>query len=161
MERKEEQVVEIANPVSLNWTTIRCAILPSLIEFLSKNKHVECPQRIFEVGDVVTIDKKSETKTRTIKHLAIAIASSDSSFTHIKEIVESIGKNLGIEFEYTPHKDCAFIDGRCAGIKLKGKKNVLGVLGEINPKVLNNWDIEMPVVAAELDLDVLAKEVIK
>ena len=161
MERKEEPVVEIANPVSSNWTTIRCSILPCLMEFLSKNKHVEYPQNIFEVGDVVVLDDSQDTKTKTKKHLAIALASADSSFTAIKEIVESMARRLNLSFEYTPHEDGAFIKGRCAGIRIKGKKHVLGVVGEINPKVLNNWEIEMPVAAAEIELDGLVEELIK
>ncbi len=159
MEREEEQVVEIANPVSLNWTMIRHEILPSLMEFLSRNKHVEYPQCVFEVGEVVIIDEKTETRTRTIKHIAMAIAASNASFTQMKEILESIGKNLGVRFEYNAHRDGAFIDGRCAAVVIKGKGDRVGVFGEISPKVLNNWDIEMPVVAAELDLEKIAKNV--
>ncbi len=160
-ERNEEPVVEIANPVSINWTTIRSSILPCILEFLSKNKHVDYPQNVFEVGDVVRIDEKSQTRTRTMKCMAIAMASSDASFTKIKEIVHSIGKNLGLKFEYEDAVDNMFINGRCARIKLKEGQKFVGMAGEINPKVLNNWDLEIPVVAAELELDVLAKAVEK
>ncbi len=155
MNRKEEDVVEIANPVSSSWTTIRNTILPCLMEFLARNKHVEYPQRIFEVGDVVEIDEKAETATRTKRHLAIAIASSTASFTEIKEIVESFAKQLGLKFEYEEEKDGAFIEGRCARIMLGNKK--IGVMGEINPAVLNNWELEMPVAAAEIELEEIMK----
>ncbi len=152
MNRKEDDVVEIANPVSSSWTTIRNAILPCLIEFLSRNTHVEYPQRVFEVGEVVVIDPgNEESGTRTKRHLAIAIASSTASFTEIKEIVDSFAKQLKLSFDYEETEDGALLEGRRAAIMLEGKR--IGVMGEVHPAVLNNWDIEMPVVAAEIDLE--------
>ncbi|RLF91386.1 phenylalanine--tRNA ligase subunit beta, partial [Thermococci archaeon] len=42
----EEDIVEIANPISQKWSALRKWLLPSLMEFLSNNTHVEYPQRI-------------------------------------------------------------------------------------------------------------------
>ncbi|MBI2584052.1 MAG: phenylalanine--tRNA ligase subunit beta, partial [Candidatus Aenigmarchaeota archaeon] len=55
---------EISNPVSDNWNCLRSWLLPSALEFLSKNKHAEYPQKIFEIGDCVILDDRAETQTR-------------------------------------------------------------------------------------------------
>ena len=47
MELKPEKVVEIANPVSANWSTLRNWLLPSSLDFLSYNTTKEFPQIIF------------------------------------------------------------------------------------------------------------------
>ncbi|MGC8614130.1 MAG: hypothetical protein ACP5L2_07870 [Conexivisphaera sp.] len=45
------------------------------------------------------------------------------------------------------------MDGRCASTSLSGVE--LGVLGEIAPSTLEQLHIQVPVAAAELDVDIL------
>ncbi|MEM7826015.1 MAG: hypothetical protein QW451_00060, partial [Candidatus Aenigmatarchaeota archaeon] len=47
----------------------------------------------------------------------------------------------------------SFIEGRTAKILVEGKK--VGIIGEIHPSVLENWKLEMPVAAFEIDLSFL------
>ena len=150
MNREEKDIVEIANPVSQNWTNIRCDIMPCLMEFLSKNTHVEYPQRIFEVGDVVIMEESQDVKTRTERRVCIMLAGNEEDFTKIKEIIESFAELLGLKFEYKEDNDPAFIPGRCAKIMVNNVK--IGVLGEISPKVLENFEVKVPVSGAELNL---------
>ena len=49
--------------------------------------------------------------------------------------------------------DSSFLEGRVAGINVK--KKLIGIVGEIHPQVLNNFGLENPVVAFEIDLGVL------
>ncbi|MEM2673877.1 MAG: phenylalanine--tRNA ligase subunit beta, partial [Candidatus Bathyarchaeia archaeon] len=51
-----EKIIEIANPKISSMTCLRNWLLPSLMEFLSHNTHVEYPQKIFEVGYCVIPD---------------------------------------------------------------------------------------------------------
>ncbi|WP_296332533.1 hypothetical protein, partial [uncultured Treponema sp.] len=44
-----------------------------------------------------------------------------------------------------------FIPGRQAAIIVKGKQ--VGVFGEVHPQVLENWQIAVPCVAGEIDLE--------
>ena len=46
----------------------------------------------------------------------------------------------------------SFIPGRCAEVLVAGKK--VGLFGELHPQVLENWGIEMPIVALELDFEI-------
>ncbi len=49
--------------------------------------------------------------------------------------------------------DPRFIRGRCAAIMCGGRK--VGIMGEIHPQVLENWGIQMPCAACEVNLDLV------
>jgi phenylalanyl-tRNA synthetase beta chain len=149
----EERVCEIENPVSANWTALRNWLLPSLLEFLTYNLHVEFPQRIFEVGDIVEIDEQEETSTRTVKKLACVITDAKVSYEDISSVVDSLLRNLGISYKLKKVKHNSFILNRVAEVKIN--KEHAGVVGEIHPIVLNNWGLEKPLVAFELNVDLI------
>ena len=50
--------IEIVNPVSSEYNICRTWLVPSLMKVLSSNLHVEYQQKIFESGDVISMDKK-------------------------------------------------------------------------------------------------------
>ena len=150
MNLKEENCIEIANPVSNKWTNLRNAIIPSLMDFLEHNTSQEYPQQVYEVGDIVIINDRSETKTDTRKHLAWALADKEANFTKAKQIITYILTGLNIDFQIEEESNDSFITGRCA--RIIANKKVLGYFGEIHPKVLQNFSIEFPICALELDL---------
>jgi len=151
MNIEEHETIKVVNPVSSEYTQLRVWLIPSLLEVLSKNTHVSYPQKVFEIGDVVIPDKKEETKSKTVRHLSAAIASTDASYALIKGIVEKLLKYLGYnDVKMAPLEHKSFIKGRCSKVLIKGKQ--VGFLGEIHPLVLENWKIEMPVAAFEIEL---------
>jgi len=153
MNAPDDSVAEIENPVSLNWNVFRTWLLPSILEFLSHNLHVEYPQKIFEVGDVVLLDSKEETRTKNVKKLACTIADTRVSYADISSVLDSFMRNMGLKYELKPTTHPSFLEGRVADITARGKK--IGVIGEVHPSVLNNWKLEMPAAAFEVNLDEL------
>lgn len=151
MNMNEEKVVEIENPASLNWNVFRNWLLPSLMEFYSNNQHVEYPQKIFEVGDVVLIDEKGETGTKDVRKIAVAIADSKVSYDNIASVLDAFMSSIGAKYELRRSKHSSFIEGRVAEILVKNKP--IGFIGEIHPVVLENWKIEMPVAAFEINIE--------
>ncbi|MCD6371367.1 MAG: phenylalanine--tRNA ligase subunit beta, partial [Candidatus Aenigmarchaeota archaeon] len=146
-------VVEIENPISSEYTCLRNWLLPSLLEFLSFNTHEEYPQRIFEVGDVVILDEDEETKTKTLRKLALVSSHSKANFAEIRAIVDALFRSLGKDFEIEETSHKSFIDGRVGKILVNGKE--VGIFGELHPEVLKRWNLEMPVVALEINIDFL------
>jgi len=153
MNLKPEPVVEIENFISSNWCVFRNHLLPCLLEFLSGNKHVEYPQKIFEVGDVVVLDKRSKTRTQDIRKLAVAITSNMTGYEEISSVLDALLSNLGLGYKLRPAFHLSFIKGRTANILVSGK--TIGIVGEISPLVLERWGLEKPVVAFEIDLTAL------
>ncbi len=149
----EGNICKLLNPVSSNWTVLRNWLLPSMLYFLTNNMHIEYPQRIFEVGDCVILDSKEETKTRTVKKLSAVITDSTVSYEEISSSLDALMRNLGIGYRLRALKHGSFIEGRAAEILADGVR--IGIIGEINPQVLNNWRLEKPAVGFEINVAIV------
>jgi len=150
MECPEENLIEIENPISLNYSVLRNKLLPSLLDFLSENTKRSFPQKIFEIGDVLIPNKKKENGCETEKRLGFATSHFDADFTEIKQILEAVFRAFGKELEFKEIDHPSFISGRCAKVILDGEE--LGIVGEIHPKILMNWGLEQPVAAFEVKI---------
>jgi phenylalanyl-tRNA synthetase beta chain len=153
MNIKKEDVCETLNPVSIECTICRKHLLPSVIKTFSQNQHVEFPQKIFEIGETLYVDAKEETGARTSRRLCCAISDTHAGYEQISAVLDSIFRNIGINYELKESNHPSFIEGRTADIISKGLK--IGVIGEINPQVLQNWNLEMPAAAFEINMDIV------
>lgn len=159
MNCKKERIVEIANPKVQTLTCLRNWLLPSLMEFLSHNLHVEYPQKIFELGTVTLLSERNETKTKDEEKLAAVIVHANASFSEIKSALDTFFMNFGLEWQIKEAKHQSFIDGRVGAVVVKGR--TVGIVGEIHPKVLEGWKLENPVAAFELNMGKIVKISIK
>jgi phenylalanyl-tRNA synthetase beta chain len=66
------------------------------------------------------------------------------------------GLRIG-KLEFRPEEHSTFHPGRCAGLYLRGKR--IGVAGELHPLVQRAYELDRPVAAAELDLDLLVEDI--
>jgi phenylalanyl-tRNA synthetase beta chain len=145
-----EKVVELANPKVSSMTCLRNWLLPNLMEFLSRNTHVEYPQRIFEVGYCVVHDEKQINKTRDIEKLACVTIHSSACFSEAKSVIDALFNNLELEYDLEETSSGSFIEGRVGKIIIEREE--VGLIGEIHPEVLQNWNLENPAAAFEIDL---------
>jgi phenylalanyl-tRNA synthetase beta chain len=145
---EDKNVIKIKNPISETFTCLRPLLLPSTMKFFSSNIDKDFPQKVFEIGKVVLYDSKKETKTREENHLALAISHSKANFTEILEVLNYITKS---NIQLKPKEHPSFIQGRCA--EILQNKQLIGIIGEIHPKVLSKWKLRMPVVAFEINLE--------
>ncbi|MBD3198041.1 MAG: phenylalanine--tRNA ligase subunit beta [Candidatus Lokiarchaeota archaeon] len=152
-EKNEEQLVQIANPVSKEYNTTRTALLPKLLETIQFNRSEEKPIRIFEVGDVILLAPEEETGAKRKLKLAVATYHEDSGFTEIRSVLDFIMNSFGHSqnFEVQPGNNPTYLEGRYGEILLHGNK--IGELGEIHPEVLQNFKLEFPVAALEIDCE--------
>jgi len=153
MNSQREAVIDVANPKIMTMTCLRSWLLPSLMDFLSNNTHVEYPQRIYEVGDCTTLDPSQPTRARDTRKLACALAHAKANFTEMKSYLEPLMVNLGLEFSVKAQAQPSFLNGRMGSILVAGKE--VGIIGEIHPQVIENWKLENPVAAMEIDLNKL------
>ncbi len=151
MNIEPQRVVEIANPRLTSMTCLRNWLLPSIMEFLSRNTHVEYPQRVFEVGYCVVHDEEKENMTNDIETLACVTIHSNASFTEAKSTLDALFTNLGIQYSLKEEEHGSFIEGRMGKIFVEGTE--LGFIGELHPQVLINWGLENPAAAFEINLD--------
>lgn len=151
MKKKEEEVVEAKNPLSEAHSICRKNLLPGLMEVLKENKHRSYPQKIFEIGDVVKLNEKYESGGINIKKVSAAISDKQINYTDLASMMDSLFKNLGIRYNLKKSQKESYIESRCAEIIVNNQK--VGDIGEIHPECLENWDLEKPVVAFEINLE--------
>ncbi|MBI2449209.1 phenylalanine--tRNA ligase subunit beta [Candidatus Pacearchaeota archaeon] len=139
------------NPIEIEeskseYNMLRENLLVSSMKILSNNIDAEYPQNIFEIG---TIFKKQNSSIEESDSLVVSLC--PSNFTKAKQILEYLGKMLNLSFSLEVEKHPSFVEGRTASILLNNKK--IGNLGEINPLVLKNWHMKMPVASFEINLE--------
>jgi phenylalanyl-tRNA synthetase beta chain len=149
MNTQKTKNVELANPKVATMTCLRSWLLPSIMEFLSNNQSVEFPQKIFELGKVTLIDEAKETKTRDEEWLCAATAHANSNFTEIKSALDAFMSNFGVDWQIKETTHPSFIDGRAGRVIVAGSE--VGVVGEVNPLVLEAWKLENPAATFEVN----------
>ncbi len=146
--------VVISNPLGEDTSVMRTTALPSMLEVLARNYNFNnATAALFEIATVY-IPTTPETLPNENKTLCMGMYGV-GDFYAIKGVCENILKLAAIK-DYTfvacSDNDC-YHSGRCASIYVGDKK--VGVLGEVHPLTLKNYDIGTSVYAAELDFDAL------
>lgn len=149
MQTDNHNLVKLANPKMSTHTVMRNWLLPSLLEFLSKNTHVDYPQKIFEVGSSINRDEDDQKQALEERRIAGVTIHSGAGFTEIRSTLDALMKATGRAFTIKPGEHPSFLTGRCGAIMAEGRE--IGVVGEIHPRVLQNWGLSLPAAALEVD----------
>jgi len=153
-ERDPGSKIEVDNPRSMEHYLLRDSLLPSLLAVLGRNVKSQYPQKLFEAGKVFL---RGESGVEERFRLAVVAAYSESSYTEAKMHLQAlVKKHFGELADTAPSTHWAFAEGRCAEVVLKGKG--LGHLGEVRPKALANFGIDMPAWAFEIEVPSVKKK---
>ena len=140
--KKNRELIEIENPVSSDFQYLRPSLIPNLLKNIEKNQRNFTEIKIFEFGKI--FQKPNIEK----KMLSGAIIGED--FYRLKGIIDLLFNKIGISniwynnYKPTPEesKISFWQPGKCAEIKVNHEE--AGFLGEISPKILNNFKINRP-----------------
>lgn len=150
---RNNPTLTVMNPKTVEHEILRSSLIPSLLSVLAKNIHESYPQKIFEISKVF-VGGRDTMEERY--HAAVAITHSSANFTEIKSYLDALLlQSLGLECATKPAVHGIFIDGRSATII--GRAEKIGLIGEINPKIIGKFGLRTPVVSFEVDLDVLIR----
>jgi phenylalanyl-tRNA synthetase beta chain len=150
------RAVQIANPMSENYEYLRPSILPSLLASEAVSGNAVYPHHIFEVGKTALRDDTDVTGTATRTTLGFLSADGEAGFNMINSHVSAILFYMGREYQLQEVRDSRFIPGRAARIVATGRHKdapIFGVFGELHPRVLEGWGIQVPCTAGEIDLE--------
>jgi phenylalanyl-tRNA synthetase beta chain len=147
--------VNLSHAVSEEFDIMRVSVLASLMQVLSENTHNEYPQNIFESG-FTFVQGKADTGVKETNKLACLLCDNSTDYTKIRQVLDYIFRHLDLTYEIKEIKHGSFIEGRAGNIIVNKKS--LGVLGELNPKVITNFEVEMPISGFEIDLKELFEE---
>lgn len=155
----EEPVVELENSLTAERNILRSRILPSIMQVLSENTNKEYPQNLFEIGNTFRPDQTRETGVAENMDLGITLCSAEADYTKTKQAVDVIMGALELKYDCVPTKHGSFIQGRAA--KIMVDRQEIGFMGEMHPGVLDNFGLQMPVSAIELDMEKLFGIILK
>lgn len=162
--------VVLMNPLVAEQTEMRRSLIPGLLQSVAyNNAHGTANVQLYEIGTLFFgRENASAPKEREAVAGVLSGAMGDVSwnrkpmplrFFDGKGIVEELLDQLRIpkvRFRVAEGENYAFLQpGRCAEVMSGG--TVLGWVGEIHPDAREAYDIDIPVVAFELNLEALLK----
>ncbi|MGB3367935.1 MAG: phenylalanine--tRNA ligase subunit beta [Acidaminobacteraceae bacterium] len=151
------QQIKLLNPLGEEYSIMRTTLLPNLLEVIARNNNRKVESvRAFEIGNLF-IPKELPVTTLPIekKSLVIGRYGVGEDFFSMKGAVEELLDKLGIKgYEFIPEANHpTYHPGRCANIQWEN--HILGTIGEIHPKVIENYDINTRVYASEIDYNII------
>ena len=151
----EEKTVEVDNIMSVSYSVLRHWILPSLMRVEAASTESFYPHKTFETGEAAVYDEAGNLSSCTLMKCAALISHPAANFSETHAILEALMYYLQIEYRLVPGDHRSFIDGRMGWIYVGDE--AAGLIGEMHPRVLTEWDIHMPCSGFEIELDKLLK----
>ncbi|MFB6088054.1 MAG: phenylalanine--tRNA ligase subunit beta [Haloarculaceae archaeon] len=143
----------IQESYSEDYEIVRTWALPSLLLVLENNTHRAYPQDLAEVGFAAEIDHDEETNVAERRTVAAVLAHHQVSYEEAKARLQALCRSFDADLETPPTDHPSFISGRTAEVVIDGES--VGVIGELHPEVIVEYDLELPVAAFEFRLDAL------
>lgn len=150
-----DRTVEVDNPMSLTYACLRQWITPSLLRVEAASTRAFYPHRLFEVGEVAVPDAADELGDRSVTVLGTLIAHAHANFSETHSYLDLLLFYLDRPYTLEPISHPSFLDGRAGRIVSNGRP--IGLIGELHPEVLEHWQIGMPSVVFELEVDALVE----
>jgi phenylalanyl-tRNA synthetase beta chain len=155
--------VKITHPMSRELECLRTELRSSMLSTLARNQRYQQKNiRLFELGTIfLPVDGKLPDEK---EKLCAALGTEQEEqfwrgqmeevdFFTAKGVVMTLLNKLGINPDFTLSGDKSFSDGKSADIVVNG--DVIGVVGELHPKVISAFDINGSVYMFELDVEKL------
>ncbi len=147
--------VRISNPLGEETSIMRTTALPSMLEILALNyNRRNASVKMFEIAKEYIPLADDELPIER-KKLILGGYGDSLDFFKMKGAVEVLLDGLNVlGYEFNAKTDAySYHPGRTAEITVGGK--VIGIIGEIHPKVADNYDINAKVYTAELDIEAM------
>lgn len=158
---KTDEVIEIKNPLSEDYTIMRISTIPSMMQALTfndskKNKEV----KLFDISRTYKNKKKVIEEGEVPEEdtiVTIGMYGKSADFYVLKGIVENIMQIAGVQrYDVIREENKpSYHPGKTASLKVG--VDVVATFGEVHPIVLENYDISQKVMLAEINLDKIVK----
>ncbi len=150
MEPGSEHII-VQNPKTIQQKVVRCHLMPGIMETFQKNRRKPVPQKIFELGNILTLNSEAETGVEEYRHLAFGIIGPESGYAGGRSVLDAVLSELGLKGAYKPASHPSFFEGRCAEVTDQNS-GWLARLGEVHPEVITNFSLAYPILLCELRL---------
>ncbi len=150
------RILEVDNVMVQTYACLRQWIIPSLLRVEAASSRAKYPHRLFEVGEVAVPDSQEELGSKTLTVVGTLIAHANANFSEAHSALDLLLFYLDHPYVLEPIDHPSFLQGRSGRIVSRGQP--LGVIGELHPEVLEQWQITMPTVGFEVEVDALLRE---
>ncbi|MDO4779250.1 MAG: phenylalanine--tRNA ligase subunit beta [Tissierellia bacterium] len=150
-EDKLRNVIRILNPLGEDFSVMRTTLIGNMLETVRKNlNNKQMELRLSEVGNSFRKDENENIYENTLMTISLV---GDYDFYYIKDVLLKIFEQSGVkETKFVKNaNNSIFHSGRCADVF--AGEILLGSIGEINPVVLENFDISKRVYLFEINVD--------
>ncbi len=143
--------IKILNPIGQDYSIVRRSLLPAMLQTVAQNINMGNKQlKLFELARVF-IPKQLPITELPNEHNNLCLVTTDmGDFYKLKDDLNKIMASIGVPLTYKQSTNDILHPGICADVILYNRK--IGVIGEVHPKILKNFDINQKVYAAEIDL---------
>ena len=145
----------ISNPLGEDTSIMRTTALPSMLEVLSRNyNNRNADACLFELASEYIPTTEDELPTEKTNLIA-GMYGNQADYFAAKGMAEQLLERLSV-YDYeieASSEEASFHPGRCAVLRIDGHR--LGVIGEIHPKVAENYGISEQIYCFTLDVDLL------
>jgi len=142
----DEKAVRIRNPFGEEMSVMRTSMIPSMLKVIRDNlKEENTEARLFEIGRVYVHDNESDM-------LCVGLYGENEDFYTLNNILQEILDSFKVNTAIKRYIEMPFHPGRAAQCGDFAK------LGEINPIVLQDYEIQEKVYIAEIDIKKLFEQ---
>lgn len=171
-----KNTVEVANPVTSDFSVMKPSLLTGLLENVVHNfAHSHKDLRLFEVRrvfrktEVKNSDPRLDTGVDEQMHLAVLITGAEVDefwqgkpvpvdFYSLKGALDSMFEMLGVGgVQVKPQSEASYLHPGQSATLMIGNKS-FGVFGRLHPRVEKNFGVEQDLFYAELRLDALLSD---
>lgn len=158
--------IEILNPLTEDQAVLRTTLIPGLLEIMQRNLSQQVKTlKIFETGRIFLGQEDGDLprEDEILSGLWTGLREEPSwhsrdvacDFYDLKGMLEGLFERLNLEpvtFSRIPQEDCNYTRyGYSAQISCRNE--VLGIMGEVHPHVLKQYDLKQAAFVFELNLD--------
>ncbi|XP_073005660.1 phenylalanine--tRNA ligase beta subunit, cytoplasmic [Typha latifolia] len=145
-----QKAVIISNPRTSEFEVVRTSLMSCLLKTLKHNIDHPRPIKIFEVGDVVTLDGSRDVGAANNRRLAALYCNVTSGFEEIVGLVDRIMNFARAPYVNMSSEEPEFFPRRQCSIMFNGRQ--IGNFGVVHPEVLKKFGIPDPCSFVEIDI---------
>ena len=148
------QHLKLQNPLSSEQAYLRRSALPSLLTVAGHNDRYAAEFGLYELTRVFVPQADHAKLPNEPYRLSVLVKGGGEVYSQVKGVLDALARAWGLDLQFkTNIKDPNFLSGRVAQVVLG--KQVIGLIGELTPAMVESEKVHGRVGCLELDLDAL------
>ncbi len=149
--------LEIINPQGVELSHLRVSLLPGMLDTIGFNLNRQNKNlKLFEIGNTYQSIAKDYIETRKLSisicgeifNESWLIEDKTDNFFYLKGVINKLLNDLSLKTKFSVKNDPNYTEK----IIITKGKDIIGFLGKVNKRILNNYSVNSEVCYAEIDI---------